>query len=371
MAKPARVNDDTIIMRPPRRDRRWIGVVAALALVVTSGAAWLHFAPGREVARPPAIQPLQEPIAWADETTIGAHGSNELAIFRFTPNPRILVLDFPDLGSQGRTLNRVAAWAEKAGAPHDRILDDTQLASLIRLSGATPETFYYGHDYAASKLEEFFAVAERDHVVLRPEERWLHRLLAQAEADKMGLAALISLTRAGADTGIDAGVRAVILHHELSHGEFFANDAYARFVLSVWREVLTDAERAQFRDFLRRDGYDPAIEDLMVNEMQAYLMYTPDKRFFDAASLGIDPTRLAAIRYAFAAGMPSCWLRDVTPGRLASPRRRRHCRSSMRGRIHFEGPAKPAQAVARRLKVGQIFPKRLAVRAAGWQDRRC
>ncbi len=105
----------------------------------------------------------------------------------------------------------------------------------------------------------------------------------------------------------------MILHHELSHGEYFTNAAYARFVATIWQSVLTQEERTRFRTYLSHDGYDPALEDLMINEMQAYLMHTPDARFFDEQALGIPAPRLAEIRTAFLAGMPSCWLRDVTP----------------------------------------------------------
>ena len=36
-------------------------------------------------------------------------------------------------------LNRLAAWAEKDGVPHDRLLTDAELAAVIQASGATPE----------------------------------------------------------------------------------------------------------------------------------------------------------------------------------------------------------------------------------------
>ena len=64
-----------------------------------------------------------------------------------------------------------------------------------------------------------------------------------------------------------------------------------------------------------------------MNEMQAYLMHTPDRRFFDPDKLGIPAARLSQIRQSFVAGMPSCWLRDVTTatgiGPTRAPRRRR------------------------------------------------
>ena len=66
-----------------------------------------------------------------------------LTVFRFADNPRILVLDFASLHEQGKMLNRVAAFVEKAGLPHDRVLTDGELEPAIRAQGDTVETFYY------------------------------------------------------------------------------------------------------------------------------------------------------------------------------------------------------------------------------------
>ncbi len=49
-------------------------------------------------------------------------GTPDPTVFRFAPNPRILVLDFASLLDQGRMLNRIAALVEKSGLPHDRLL---------------------------------------------------------------------------------------------------------------------------------------------------------------------------------------------------------------------------------------------------------
>jgi hypothetical protein len=71
-------------------------------------------------------------------------GASEPTVFRFAPNPRILVLDFASLREQGRMLNRIAALIEKAGLPHDRVLTSFEIAAAIKASGDTAETFYSG-----------------------------------------------------------------------------------------------------------------------------------------------------------------------------------------------------------------------------------
>jgi hypothetical protein len=225
-------------------------------------------------------------------------------------NPRILVLDFPTLAQQGRMLNRMAAFIEKRGQPRDRLLDDAELDALTRRDGNTPDTFYYGHNYRPSDLRRFFALAARDGVQLNADELLLRALLEQENWLQDGAeGALLSLPRAGADALMDASARLTILRHELSHGEYFTNAAYAEFVRRFWLVDLTEGQRAAFRRHLAAEDYDPDNEDLMINEMQAYLMHTPDRRFFHAALVGITESELDRLRARFLAGMPEGWLK--------------------------------------------------------------
>ena len=65
-------------------------------------------------------------------------------------------------------------------------------------------------------------------------------------------------------------------------------------------------------NFLVGEGYDPALTDLIVNETQAYLMHTADKRAFSAEAVRLSEEKLHALREAFLKGMPPSWLRDET-----------------------------------------------------------
>jgi hypothetical protein len=124
-------------------------------------------------------------------------------------------------------------------------------------------------------------------------------------------AGLITLPAVGSDPKMTASARAAILRHELSHGEFFSNPVYAEYVRNFWLTALTDAERTMFRGFLAREEYDPTVEELMFNEMQAYLMFTRDPLFFTPGLAGLTKTRLEELQSRFLAGMPGGWLRDV------------------------------------------------------------
>jgi hypothetical protein len=272
-------------------------------------------APSPRGLAPPALAPLAPesagPIVTATEAQILADQPASIGVFRFQDNPAIVVLDFASLIDQGEMFNRMAVFEEKDGFPHDRVLPDGDLDRAIRGGGDDPATFYYGHDYRAADLARFFSLADRDHVALTPQEEWLRRLIGRLGWDGPdATGAMITLPRLGADGTVDAKSRGTILRHELSHGEYFTNPAFAAFVQRFWRETMTEADRAAFRHFLVADHYDGGIEDLMVNETQAYLVHTPDARFFSAAFVGLAPARIAALRAAFIQGMPKGWLHD-------------------------------------------------------------
>jgi hypothetical protein len=297
--------------KPSRLPRRQLGaVLGVLVLLLGGGGLWLLLRPA-----PPAIQAVQAPrftIQIASEATILANRAETLDFFRLDANPGVLVLDFPTLRQQGLMLNRVAALVEKIGLPHDRVLTDVELDAAIRAGGDTTETYYYGHDYAAADLARFFVLAARDGVGLTAEEQELRALLQQegflASGSRL---ALISLPREGSGAGMDAVLRRAILRHELSHAEFFSNGAYAAYVDRFWSE-MDPAGRAAFTKFLAASDYDPAVPGLYANEMQAYLVHTPDTRIFNAGLLGISAEALARLQASFLIGMPAGWLRDRT-----------------------------------------------------------
>lgn len=324
-------HDDTVIVRPlrppARRSLPWVALAAGTVLAVAGGAAtWMLrpaavptvaavASPAAPPAAPSVTTVLFEPIPLASEAAIVVESPAVRTVLRFADNPAIVVIDFPTLQEQGRMLNRIAAWAEKAGVPHDHLLDDVALAAAIRASGTTPDTYYYGHDYRGADIARFFAMADRDGIALNDAERELRRLADRARAEPPGFGALVTIVRAEGAGEITPRMRATVLHHELSHGEYFTNPAYAAYVDTVWQTMLTPGERAAFRTYLAAEGYDPALEDLMRNEMQAYLMHTPDAQFFDPGRLGIPAARLQQLRMAFLAGMPPGWLK-VECGRL-------------------------------------------------------
>jgi len=262
----------------------------------------------------PTSESAEPVIQSATEAQIRDNAPTGLSIFRLAANPNILVLDFASLHEQGLMLNRLGAFAEKARQPHDRLLSDAELDKAIRKGGDTPETYYYGHDYSAATIARFFALADRDHVRLNPREEDLRRLMQREGWLVQGKAAgLISIPRVGADTRITPDARATILHHELSHGEFFSDPAYVAYTHHFWMNVLTPTERAAVRRYLTSEEYDPAIEELMENEAQAYIVFTYNPLFFTPAMVGMTDARRAELHAIFLRDVPATWMRDEMP----------------------------------------------------------
>ena len=285
--------DATVRLRPRRRRRLVLPMALSLGAVALLGL-WL------------ALRPAGLPRA--DEAALLAA---DPAAFRFRPAPAIVVVVFRSLHDQALALNRAALFVERAGVPHDRVLDEAAARAAIARGKDSFDAMYDGHDYRSSDLARFFATARADHIALNPREQQMQALLQRAGVLRPGAnQALITLTVAGAGL-LDAAGRATILRHELSHGLYFTDSAYAGYTAHWWAG-LTPAERAGLRAVLASQGYDSADDDLMRNEAQAYLIHTPDRRFFAPAAASLTEPEWRRLRTAFIAGMKPGWLRDRT-----------------------------------------------------------
>jgi hypothetical protein len=253
-------------------------------------------APVAAQARPAA--PAAPGIPLMAREALLAWQPTETTLLRLADQPAVFVIAFPSLAEQGRMMNRLAAFVEKARTPRDRLLDDAALAAAIAEEGLEPETYYYGHDYSLADVERFFALARSSGAALNAEERWLETRLPAIGSGAGGEPRAI-ITVPAESSGFDASARRAVLEHEAGHGLYFTNPAFAAQVMRAWREVFTKADREAFRRFLKSEGYDASQEWLMANEAMAYLVFTPDPRFFDPArDLGLDAAAAERLRAA-------------------------------------------------------------------------
>jgi len=244
-----------------------------------------------------------------------ASNPTEWRIGRLVGLPSVLIIEFPGLASQGRAMNRMASLLEKAGAPRDRVLDDTELRALIERSGDTDETYYEGHDYRASGMARFFTLARRQDIRLNADEERLLLLLQQnqvlrpTESGWQGVAdqALVTFTATQARGGhdrddelIDSVRQRSVFEHELSHGRYFTDAGYREACVRVWHTAMSPRQRAHMKRFLAGLRYNALDEDLMINETQALLFHTPDGRAFDAAAVALTQAEMDDLRNRFA-----------------------------------------------------------------------
>jgi hypothetical protein len=74
---------------------------------------------------------------------------------------------------------------------------------------------------------------------------------------------------------------------------------------------MTEDQRTAFRRFLSGSSYNPENEEMMVNETQAYLLYTPDPRAFSARLVGLREKEIENLRARFFGGFPDAPLAEL------------------------------------------------------------
>ncbi len=309
MRAPAPGDDDTVRVKPSsartrKSNRRLLlGSIAAVLVLIIAGGSFAL------LDRTPPI-----PIDTETEAQIDATQPCAVKVSYFAPDTNIVVIDFPSLTTQGLMLDRVAALVEKAKLPRDRVLNDVELNQAIYDCGDTIESYYYGHDYKAADLQKFYTLADQEGVKLNAQELWLKGLLKQLGWLTPGAnGAVITLPAAGGP--ITEEMRAVILHHEISHGAFYTIPAYAAYAKQFWYS-LTQMDRDAFTNFLGSEGYDTADTTLMLNETQAYLIFTRDPRFFNGSVVNMTQAQVDTLREGFIANMPNIWLQPMANATL-------------------------------------------------------
>ena len=274
-----------------RSGYRALQIAVPVLLAAAAGGGWWLF---HSLGTPP-LQVIAD-IPSRDEAGILLHRAASPVMFRYAGNPAVFVLDFPTLTQQAAALNRVAALVEKAGLPRDRVLTQAEMAAVITAAGDTAETFYFGHNYRGADLARFFALAARDRLPLTTEETWVTHQLARAQTLHRPGADIVLVSISAPQGAMDAAARSSILRHELGHGLFGTVAGFAEHVTRVWQTRFTENDRAAFRVFLHREGYDTSDARLVVDETQAYLLFTPDPRFFSPGLVGLSAERVAQLR---------------------------------------------------------------------------
>lgn len=260
----------------------------------------------------------------ADYSAILNAKDDKAAVFDYGGRALILIVDFPTLAEQGKMFNRIVALIERIGAPRQRVLDNVELAQFIRSIGKTDATLAYGNDFFVAELVVFFNLADMGGIQLTDQEVALRQLLLERRLMVLRNsffqavvphAVMLSIPQESAGSPgsppVAALARRTILTHELSHAEFYTNPLYANYCRRFWRDGMTAEQRAAFRKFLSGSSYNPDNEEMMINETQAYLLYTPDPRAFSAKLVGLKEKEIDGLRARFWAGFPDAPLAEL------------------------------------------------------------
>ncbi|WP_288131925.1 hypothetical protein [Accumulibacter sp.] len=254
----------------------------------------------------------------ADFSQVFDSRTGELTVWQMAENPSIYIFDFPGLTYQGRSFNRITQFTEQQTTePYPKVLSNQELARYVEAARRTQADFAFGHDVLISELVQFFNFALRDKVELNPEEIVIREFLMEQglvrfwrgfyQAMKPGVVVLAipqTQDRKATEPMVSPGARYAILLHELAHGEYYANPHYAKYCQRFWYETMTENQRELFKRFLANFNYAVNNEELLINEMQAYLMFTPDPKSFSARKLGVSDAELQSLRETFRRGSP-------------------------------------------------------------------
>lgn len=258
-------------------------------------------------------------ISSGDYKTILNSKTATLTIWKYTDNPKIYIFDFPTLTLQGRSFNRVTQFTEQAqnGEAYLKVLNNDEFAQYMEARRRTQANFAFGHDTLISEMVQFYNIVDRDKITLFPEELTLRDFLLERGFIRIWRGfyqalqpdiVLLSVPQIQAKNETEPQVselaRMAIFTHEISHGEYYTNSHYANYCRMFWGQTLTDAQREIFINFFKKYNYAVNIPELVINEMQAYLMFTPDPLSFSAKKLGIKREDLEDMREAFRKGKP-------------------------------------------------------------------
>lgn len=259
----------------------------------------------------------QLPVYIGDYHDILDFSSNQSVIWEYKGMKNVYLIDFPTLLVQGRTFNRITHLIQQSFEPYKKVLTEQELMARLSAIDRTMETMAAGHDVLLDELALFFNLAKRDKIALFTEEQLLLEFLLQKQQlmvwkgiynapDPNGV--LLSVPQVQKKTDgtyrVSPLARKTIVMHELSHAEYYTNPYYAEYCRKFWVDSLDELLRQKFLTFLSKYNYAVFGIELVINEMQAYLMFTPDVLSFSASKLGVSPEVLSAMRQAFREGKP-------------------------------------------------------------------
>lgn len=248
---------------------------------------------------------------------IQASATDKFTAYVLKGNERTVVLDFPTTLAQARMFGRVILFIERDGTSKTRVMTVAEVQKWLVKNTKTLDTLTMGNNIRASEFARFFNTARLQEEPLTTDERELYDWLLQMQLlreEELGVAVVepetivvsvpqISTVQGCAPCSVSAEQRRVTVEHEFSHARFATDIPYQNYVGWFWANGMNTVVRSKFTQFLRKRGYDTGIRELVINEMQAFLMHTPNPAAFNATDVGMTETELTELRQRFQAGL--------------------------------------------------------------------
>lgn len=232
--------------------------------------------------------------------------------YRLADDPRVLVLDMPDVVDQARVFARIVIFIERANAPRHRILSVPEIKRWQEVNKETLATLTIGNNIRADNFTRFFNTARQQGEAITEDEAWLlEHLLKEGVLvevngayvtqvpEQIVISAPQPALKECATCLITQARRELILRHELAHARFVTDQVYRDYVEWFWHNQLNAEQRRTITKYLQSLGYDITLPELVIDEMQAFVLHTPESEFFSAKSAGFTSKQLEALRERF------------------------------------------------------------------------
>lgn len=264
-------------------------------------------------ALPPAI-----PRVLSREQIVTAQAA-ERTFYWLYDSPRVLVLDMPNVEDQSRVFARLVIFIERSSAPRHRILSVDEVLKWRLANKETLATLTIGNNIRANDFALFFNTARLQAEPITEDEQWLlarlleHGVIKAVEngyeshaPEKIVISApQVSKIEGCANCTITPLKRDLILRHELAHARFITDQVYRNYVWWFWHNILTSQQRVDISKYLRSLGYDLGAPDMLINEMQAFLIHTPESEYFSSRAAGMSGKQMTELHAAFKKHFPS------------------------------------------------------------------
>lgn len=214
----------------------------------------------------PGISPLKTDVGLITTGNMTNWRNKDYELFEWDRFKNVLIFDTRNYKVQSDFFRRMAFYCEKKGY-RGKVLTDRELGDMHG---------YNAHDYSSKSIANFFNAVDKRGVKITDKEIILrdialnNGLIEKSDTGyKEGLGAVISISQQS-----PLWLRRSLSNHELWHGLYFTDEDFRKKCSDIY-ESLGDKSHDFITGYWASQetlGYDQSDEDLLRNELMAYIM---------------------------------------------------------------------------------------------------